>query len=163
MRIITLVFILMFSLPVHANVQLVNFTTSIETIDSNTLSPVIIVESPYNYAKTVNNLKKAINGKNYRLIRVQNVDHGYAEQDEESSDLIVYFCNFNLVNKAVKMDNRVGQFLPCRVTVIERDGKVYLMAINPKAIGNFLNNMALKETCNKVTRMYRDIMDEATF
>lgn len=162
MRIIYLLFMMVLSLPVHADLQMASFINNEDVVNRIESSPVIIVESSYNYSKTVSNLKKAIDGRNYRLIRVQKVDQGYTEKNKESKDLIVYFCNFNMVNKAIKVDNRIGQFLPCRITVIERGGKVYLMAMNPKAISNIVSNVKLKETCNKVTSMYMDIMDEAT-
>lgn len=162
MRILSLLFIMIISLSAYADLQMASFTNNVEANNRIGLSPVIIMESSYTYNKTVSNLKKAIDGRNYRLIRIQKVDQTYVEKNRESKDLIVYFCNFNMVNKAIKVDNRIGQFLPCRITVIERNGKVYLMAMNPKAISKIVGNVKLKETCNKVTNMYMDIMDEAT-
>lgn len=164
MRIISLiVFIfLMLSQAVFADLQLARKKIDALAQDNKINSPVIIMESPYSYKKTLANLKKAINGKNYRLIREQKLDQGYSDKEHESNDLIVYFCNFNLVNTAVKRDTRIGQFLPCRITLIERNEKVYLMAMNPKSIGGLLNNQGLKKTCNQVTNMYMDIMDEVT-
>lgn len=162
MRIIGLIVFVLISASAYADLQFASYSTETDPQYDQRSSPVIIMESPYSYKKTLANLKKAINGKNYRLIREQKLDQGYSDKEHESNDLIVYFCNFNLVNKAVKKDTRIGQFLPCRITIIERDGKVYLMAMNPKSIGALLNNAGLKKTCNKVTNMYIDIMDEVT-
>ena len=162
MRIIGLIVFVLISPSTYADLQFANYSAETDPQYDQRSSPVIIMESPYSYKKTLVNLKKAINGKNYRLIREQKLDQGYSDKEHESNDLIVYFCNFNLVNKAVKKDTRIGQFLPCRITIIERDGKVYLMAMNPKSIGGLLNNPDLKKTCNQVTNMYIDIMDEVT-
>lgn len=162
MRCIGLWLIFLVSLPAYADLQLESFSAIAEDSVALKTSPVIIRESPYSFSKTVVNLKKAISGRNYRLIRVKKFDQGFVETEQESDDLIIYFCNFNLVNVAIKKDNRIGQFLPCRISIIQRDGKVYLMAMNPKAIGNLLHNSELKEICTKVTHMYLDIMDEVT-
>ena len=162
MRATFIFFIFILCVPAYADVLPVNFVKYSADDDKVDSSPVIIFESPYSYNKTVNNLQKAISGKNYRLIRVQRVDQGYSENKGEASDLIVYFCNFNLLNSVLKKDKRIGQFLPCRITVIKRGGKVYLMAMNPKIIGSFLNNVKLSKACDQVTKMYRDIMDETT-
>lgn len=162
MRSISLLLLVLLSLPAYADLQLKSFISIAEDSLAQKTSPVIIRESPYSFQKTIDNLKKAISGRNYRLIGIKKFDQGYVEVGQESSDLIIYFCNFSLVNVAIKKDNRIGQFLPCRISIIERDGKVYLMAMNPKAIGSLLHNSALKEICNKVTHMYQDIMDEVT-
>ena len=163
LSLILLIMLIMFSiLPAYSDAQPGSIIPFSENKTENTELPYILVESPFSYAKTVMNLKKAINGRNYRLIRIQKLDQGYTDKNKESDDLVVYFCNFNLVNKAIKKDSRIGQFLPCRITVIERDGKVYLIAINPKSIGGFLSNSSLKQTCTEVSNMYRDIMDEVT-
>jgi cytochrome c oxidase cbb3-type subunit 3 len=162
MRLISLLLLFIVYLPAHANLQLTSISSESDATTINEQSPIIVMPSPYSYTKTVANLKKAINGKNYRLIRVQKVDQGYVDKSQESRDLIVYFCNFSLVNKAVKVDKRIGQFLPCRISVIERDGQVYLMSVNPKSIGGFLKSKALQTTCDLVSQMYREIMDEVT-
>ena len=162
MRFTCLVLSFIVSQSVFAVQDLDWFTIESKTIESKNRSPVIIMESPYSYKKTVSNLKKAIKGKNYVFIREQKVDHGFSDKNHESNDLIVYFCNFHILNKVLKKDTRIGQFLPCRITIIERDKKIYLMSVNPKSVGDLLNNAGLKKTCNQVTNMYRDIMDEVT-
>lgn len=162
MRIIGLMLFLLLSPSTYADIQLASYSSETDPQFDQKQSPVIIMKSPYSYKKTLANLKKAINGKNYRLIREQKLGQGYSNNKHSPNDLIIYFCNFNLVYNAVKKDTRIGQFLPCRITIIERDGEVYLMAMNPKSIGGLLNNVELKKTCNQVTNMYIDIMDEVT-
>ena len=123
-------------------------------------SPIIAIESPYDYETTMTNLKKSIAGRNFRLIRIQQLDHGFKDVTQGTRDTLVYFCNFNLVNKAIKIDQRIGQFLPCRITVHESNGKVYLMAINPEPIGALLGHSELKNICREVTAMYRELLED---
>lgn len=126
-----------------------------------TSPPVLQVESPYSFEDTVRNLRRAIGGSNFRMIREQAWDYGLETADKGERDAILYFCNFDMVNEAIKIDTRVGQFLPCRVTVAEQDGKVLVMAVNPEPIGQVLGNDKLKPICNRVTELYEDLIDEA--
>ncbi|MDH5445040.1 MAG: DUF302 domain-containing protein [Gammaproteobacteria bacterium] len=133
-----------------------------EAVLNQTASPIIVVESPYDFKTTIQNLKKAIAGRNFRLIRIQQLTQGFSEEDSSQQDTIVYFCNFNLVNQAIKTDFRIGQFLPCRVTVHEENGRVFLMATNPEPIGAMLGHKKLKAICSQISTMYRSLLEDAT-
>jgi cytochrome c oxidase cbb3-type subunit 3 len=58
-------------------------------------------------------------------------------------------------------DPRVGLFLPCRITVVEQNGKVKMMAVNPKRLSKIFNNSELNAMCGEMTRHYLAIMEEA--
>lgn len=125
--------------------------------------PVIIYESPYSLDETIANLKREIIGKNFRLIRDQALDSGLVAPEHESKNkTIVYFCNFNFLYEALAIDPRVGIFLPCRITVVEKDGKVKLMSINPKHLGRLFNNSELDKACDEMFNVYTSIMEDAT-
>jgi cytochrome c oxidase cbb3-type subunit 3 len=123
---------------------------------------VIIKQSPYSVQDTVNNLKDAVVGMNFRLIRVQNLDSGLVEESHENDkQVIVYSCNFNLLNEALKVDPRVGLFLPCRVTVFEHEGEVLVAFANPKRMSEIFNNNELDSMCSDMRQVYEDMIDEA--
>lgn len=126
--------------------------------------PYLEYESPYPLEETIQALKRAAIGKNFRIIREQNLENGlFSEAQENAGQRIVYFCNFNLINEAMKLDPRVGMFMPCRVTAVEGpDGSVRLMSINPKFMAQFFNNNNLQAPCDQMYRTYVDIMEEAT-
>ena len=75
---------------------------------------------------------------------------------------IIYFCNFNFLYEALKIDPRVGMFLPCRVTVVEQDGVVMVMAINPMRLRRIFNNVELNEACHEMRDVYETILEDAT-
>ena len=126
-------------------------------------SPTTMVDSPYSLDETVANVKQAVVGKNFRIIREQYFDSGLVPEGQENQRaVIVYFCNFNILNDALAIDPRVGLFLPCRVTVVERQGKVQVMAINPKTLSHLFNNAELDRVCSEMARVYQSILEEAT-
>jgi len=126
-------------------------------------SPVIMVESPYSLEETVENLKQAITDKNFTLIRTDYLEHGLVEEGKENKkQVVLHFCNFGFLFEALAIDPRVGMFLPCRVTIIEKDGKVQLSTINPKRLGKLFNNHELDESCETMYKVYSGLLEDAT-
>ncbi len=124
--------------------------------------PVIVVDSPYDLATTIENVKRAATSNNFVFIREQDLDSGIAPEGKENPrQHIVYFCNFGFLNRALATDPRVGLFLPCRVTVVEDGGKVKMMTVNPKRLSKIFNNTELNEMCDEMTKQYRAILEEA--
>ncbi|HHJ16992.1 MAG TPA: c-type cytochrome [Gammaproteobacteria bacterium] len=125
--------------------------------------PVIRFESSYDLAQTLENLKQAVVGRNFRIIRVQYLDAGLAEPGKEDKrKVMLYFCNFAFLNDALAIDPRVGLFLPCRITLLESDNGVEVMSINPKNLSRLFNNSKLDDYCEQMHDVYAEIMEEAT-
>lgn len=125
--------------------------------------PIITQESNYSLQETVENIKRSAIGKNFRIIRIQNLEDGLFEENQQNKkQVVIYFCNFNFINKALSLDPRVGLFMPCRITVVEEAGKIQLMAINPRYLSRVYNNSELKQACTEMFNIYTEIMEEAT-
>ena len=149
--------------------DLVSYVRSMQdTADGNakpwaTESAIITAESPYTIEETTENLKQAIITQNFVLIRTDTLEHGLVEKGQENeSQVILHFCNFRFLYQALAVDPRVGMFLPCRVTVTEKDGKVIISTINPLYLSHLFNNAELDEYCKRMRKVYLDIMEEAT-
>jgi cytochrome c oxidase cbb3-type subunit 3 len=113
--------------------------------------------------ETVENLKGAIVSQNFILIRTDTLEHGLAtEGEEDSSEVILHFCNFSFLFEALTVDPRIGMFLPCRVTVTERDGKVMVTTINPLYLSRLFNNSELDVFCKEMHGVYTAILEDAT-
>ncbi len=126
-------------------------------------SATLMVESPYSFEDTVANIEEVLAGKNFTLIRTQTLDNGYVpEAEENKKQLVMYFCNFSFLNKALLIDPRVGMFLPCRITVVEQEGVVRVLAINPMRLSKIFNNVELNEACHEMRDIYESILEEAT-
>ena len=128
------------------------------------VNPLISYESPRGLDETVEIIKRAIIGKNFKVIRVQYLNQGLVKKGSENKkQVMIYFCNFNFLNKALEIDPRVGLFLPCRITAIEKDGKVTVMASNPLYMSRLFNNEELSKLCQDMHDAYADIVEESTF
>ncbi|ROR34404.1 c-type cytochrome [Inmirania thermothiophila] len=120
-------------------------------------------ESAIGLEETVEAVKRAVVGQNFRLIRVQYLDQGLVpEGTEDRRRVIVYFCNFAFLYEALAIDPRVGLFLPCRVTVVADGDRVRVMAVNPKRLSVLFNNAELDAACARMAEIYRAILEEAT-
>ncbi len=132
-------------------------------VAAKTEPPVIVMDSPYDLNTTVENVKRAVNNNNFFYGRVQTLEYGLtAPANENRNQVIVYFCNISLLNQALAIDPRVGMFLPCRITILETDGKVQVMSVNPKVLSRLFNNAELMSLCDEMSKSYTAIMEEAT-
>ncbi|MDH5600087.1 MAG: c-type cytochrome [Gammaproteobacteria bacterium] len=128
------------------------------------VTPLISFESPNSLEETVANIKKAVEGKNFRIIRQQYLNEGLVEAGKENKkQVIIYFCNFSFLYRALAIDPRVGLFLPCRITAIEENGKVTVTSTNPLYMSRFFNNKNLDRLCEEMHEVYAEIVEEASF
>lgn len=135
----------------------------IDSVSEADNAAVIVVDSPYSLDETVENLKQAIGQENFTLIRSDYLDHGFVEAGSENKkQVVLHFCNFNFLFEALAIDPRVGLFLPCRITVVEHEGKVKMMTINPMRLSKLFNNDGLDNACKEMTKMYKAILEEAS-
>lgn len=127
-------------------------------------TPVIVRVSPYGLDETVEKVKTAVKAANMRLIRTQSLDEGFVPAGQEDRrQVIVYSCDFPFLNEALKVDPRVGLFLPCRVTVVDDGERVRVMSINPKRLSTIYNNAELNTLCERMYQVYVNILEESVF
>ncbi|VAW92446.1 Cytochrome c family protein [hydrothermal vent metagenome] len=138
-------------------------TKQVPKLRDQKLDAIIVEESPYSLEKTLDNLKKAVIGKNFRIIRQQTLDDGLADKGKQNKkQIILYFCNFQFLNESLALDPRIGLFLPCRVTIVQQGNSVKVMAINPLRLSKLFNNDELDDACKSMSNLYTEIIEEAT-
>lgn len=114
-----------------------------------------------NLEQVTKDLLAAINNNNYTFVREQAVDSRLVPQDLEAKRAhIVYFCNFAKMNRALAIDVRAAQFMPCRVTLLETDKGVELLVVNPAWTSQAMGNPLLHQDCLELKRDYLAILDE---
>jgi len=124
--------------------------------------PILSYTSSSSFEQTVENIREAIVSANFSLIKTQSIDNGLSNpKKEDKKKTIIYFCNFTIINELLKLDPRVGVFLPCRVTIVELEGKVKIMSINPKIFSTHFNNDELTGISELLYDMYRKILEDS--
>ncbi len=125
--------------------------------------PLISVSLPdRSLDQAYESLLGAIVRHNYTFVRDQAIDSRLVPPQWEARNVrIVYFCNFARMDRALSIDIRAAQFLPCRITLIETGKGVEMVAINPAWSSQSLGNPLLHPQCLELKRDYLAIMDEA--
>ena len=140
--------------------------TELESIEEAQLpEPTIIIDSPNDFDTTLENLKQALSGQNFRLFPDRYIEQGlFPEWEVNQRQVALRFCNFNRLYDMLRTDPRVGIGLPCRITVVERkDGRVQLIAMNMALIARLFNNDQLQNYALEMNSLQLEIMDEVTF
>ncbi len=115
-----------------------------------------------NIGQATERLIQAINSNNFTFVRFQDVDDRLVPPGWKAKSVrIVYFCNFELMSKALALDTRTSEFLPCRITLIETAQGVDMIAVNPAWVSARLGNHRLHEYCVQMKKDYQSIMEEA--
>jgi len=114
-----------------------------------------------NMEEAVTALNQAIVNHNYTFVRQQAIDSRLVPYAEEVRSVrLVYFCNFNKMDQALRLDPRATQMLPCRVTLVETPNGVDLIAVNPAWVSRDMP--ALHAVCQELKQDYLAILDEAS-
>ena len=125
--------------------------------------PAYVMESPYDFDETVANLKRALTGANFRIFPARYLEQGLTDEFSVNKRQIgIRFCNFKELYHLLNIDPRLGTVLPCRINVIERDGKVWLIAPNIVELAKLFNNRELSEIFVLMEEILLGVMEEAT-
>lgn len=116
-------------------------------------------ESPYTLAETIKNVKHTVTSRNFHMIREQSVAEGFLPGENKQMH-IVYFCNFSEAYQTLQKNKQIGYMLPCRFTISEEHGKVFISALNPAAV-NKLTGEKVGAACITNGDGFLDIMEEA--
>jgi len=135
-----------------------------KTIQAETQDPTLVFDSPYDFARTVKNLKQALAGLNFRYFPDRYLEMGLAEDNViNKKQLSLRFCNFKQLYKMINTDPRLGIILPCRITVVENEeGKVQLFLMNMALITQIFNNDQLTQGAQEMHENLLEVIDEAT-
>jgi cytochrome c oxidase cbb3-type subunit 3 len=126
--------------------------------------PTHVYESPYDFDSTVENVKAALTGANFRIFPDRQLEQGLTDEFSVNMRQIgIRFCNFNVMYGMVKTEPRLGVVLPCRITILEREGgEVILVVPNLRVVARWFNNDELVEMWDRMEDTFSDIIEEAT-
>ncbi len=125
--------------------------------------PAYIMESPYDFETTVENVKQALTGANFRIFPQRFLEQGLADEFSiNTRQVSIRFCNFKELYHLLNIDPRLGTVLPCRINVMEQDGKVLVISANVAQLATLFNNQELSEVGVLMEEIILAVMEEAT-
>ncbi len=126
--------------------------------------PSHVYESPYDFETTVQNVKQALIGNNFRTFPDRFLEQGLTDEFSVNQRQVgIRFCNFNELYGMLNIEPRLGVVLPCRVTILERpDGKVLLVIPNLRVVARWFNNDQLIRLWDHMEETFAEIIDEVT-
>jgi uncharacterized protein (DUF302 family) len=135
----------------------------VQPIGEATTEPMILTVTAQ--GKTMDSaiaaLTQAIVSHNYTFVRQQAIDNRLVPYAQEVRSVrLVYFCNFAKMDRALHLDPRATQMLPCRVTLVETPEGVDLIAVNPAWVSQSIPG--LHAECQELKRDYQGILEEAS-
>ncbi|HPQ24728.1 MAG: c-type cytochrome [Chromatiaceae bacterium] len=136
---------------------------SVAEIDADE-RPTHVFESPHDFETTVKNVKAALTGANFRIFPDRLLEQGLTDEFSVNTRQVgVRFCNFNVLYGMLKIEPRLGVVLPCRITIMEREGgEVILVVPNLRVISRWFNNDELVGLWDRMEETFTNIIDEAT-
>lgn len=126
--------------------------------------PTHVYESPYDFDTTVANVKASLTGANFRIFPDRFLEQGLVDEFSVNTRQVgVRFCNFNEMYGMVKIEPRLGTVLPCRITILEREGgEVILVVPNLRVIARWFNNDELVGVWDRMEADFNAIIEEVT-
>lgn len=126
--------------------------------------PTYLFESPYDFETTLDNVKQALSGANFRIFPDRFLEQGLIDEFTVNQRQVgVRFCNFSMLYGMLKIEPRLGVVLPCRITVMERaDGSVMLAVPNLSVVSRWFNNDELVDLWDRLQESFVEIVEEAT-
>jgi len=135
------------------------------TAEAGSRAPSRVVESPYDFETTLDNVRMALTGANFRLFPERFLEEGLIDEfSHNQRQVTIRFCNFKKLYNMLNIEPRLGVVLPCIIAVLEReDGTVLLTAPNMNTISRWFNNDELKALGETMDQMIVSVLEEATF
>jgi uncharacterized protein (DUF302 family) len=117
--------------------------------------PLLETSSPYSLEETVDRVKHALSNQNLRLLREQEL------AGPPTGARTLYFCDFDLLERAYRINTRIRHDLPCRITVSQRSDGVVLSALNPEYAAHAAG-LGVSPMCSELKAKILELMWEAT-
>jgi uncharacterized protein (DUF302 family) len=74
---------------------------------------------------------------------------------------VLEVCNPNEAARILNLNELVGYFLPCKITVYESEGKTKIGLPKPTALVNMLENKELKEIAEDIEQTLIQVLDQS--
>lgn len=120
------------------------------------------VQTTKPFGVAVDSVESATAAKGFRVLHVHDVQATLAEKDFHREPFkIIEVCNARYASQALGAEVNVGLMLPCRITVYEQGGQVFISALRPTVLERFFPGKGLERLAAEVDEIITSVVDEA--
>ena len=105
-----------------------------------------IVETEKSFDEAVVSVLKAVEQKGWNLFNVYDIKERLAAKGFKQKPLkIIEICSGKYANQFLNKNRLISLCMPCKINVLEEDGKVKIIGMNPIIISQFFPEISKKE------------------
>lgn len=120
-----------------------------------------IVETEKSFDEAVVSVRKAVENKGWAIFQVYDYKEILAVKGFEQKPLkIIEICSGKYANNFLNKNRIISLCMPCKINVLEEDGKVKIVGMNPTIISEFFPEVS-REEAEEVERDIKEIVDSA--
>lgn len=99
--------------------------------------------------------------KGFRVLHTHDVAATLAEKGFPREPLkLVEICNAKYASTMLKHDIRIALMLPCPISIYVADGRTFVSAMLPTAIGEFFPEAGVEDVAAEVERAVGELLEE---
>jgi len=120
-----------------------------------------IIETEKSFDEAVVSVLKAAEEKKWSIFNVYDIKERLASKGFEQKPLkIIEICSGKHANNFLNKNRLISLCMPCKINVLEENGKVKIMGMNPKMVSEFFPEVS-KVEAEEAERDIKEIVDNA--
>ncbi|MBS3056063.1 MAG: DUF302 domain-containing protein [Candidatus Aenigmarchaeota archaeon] len=120
-----------------------------------------IVETEKGFDEAVVSVRKAVENKGWAIFQVYDYKEILAVKGFKQKPLkIIEICSGKYANQFLNKNKLTSLCMPCKINVLEENGKVKIIGMNPTIISQFFPEISRQET-EEVEKDIKEIVDNA--
>ena len=118
-----------------------------------------IVETEKNFDEAVISVRKAVENKGWVVFQVYDYKEILAVKGFKQKPLkIIEICSGKYANQFLNKNRLISLCMPCKINVLEDNGKVKIIGMKPTIISQFFPEVSKEET-KEVEKDIKEIID----
>lgn len=121
----------------------------------------IVAETEKSFDEAVVSVLKAVEQKNWTVFNIYDLRERLAAKGFSHKPLkIIEICSGKYANKLLNRNRLVSLCMPCRINVLEDNGKLIIAGMNPALVSEFFSEIS-KEDVSEVEKEIKEIIENA--
>lgn len=120
-----------------------------------------VIETQKSFDKVVVSVLKAVEQKGWTIFQIYDIKERLAAKDFKQNPLkIIEICSGKHANNFLNKNKLISLCMPCKINVLEKNGKVKIASIKPTILSQFFPEVT-KNEAEEVEKEVIEIIDNA--